>query len=467
MQFFDVFPQNFFSLFASPNREIYSEALLVLYRQYREETRLKKQDLISRMVAGLETKMLALEEEEGELYGPGEEVNLSGRAHFLLRKFVDTGWLEPEPDLNSFEEYYVIPGYASKLLALFYDILYGKPVEYNGFVYSTYSNLRTAEQDRDEHMYDALKQAHRATLELWTSLRELLDNIRLYHQRLQEQEEVRELLAEHFDRFRVLVSDRVYHPLKTFDSVPRFKQRILTILRTWLRDGTVLATIASAAVRRGEFAEEAEARSQAIKMIGEIMDIYDRIDGILTQIDKKNAVYTRASVERMQYYLNTDRDIKGKLVEMLKKLPLLKDNRGLPAPLVDLPLYRAGFMDEHSLYSQPQRRLHQPDILQEVVASAEDVEAEIADFKERLTHLYSHRKVVDFIMDQLGPKRSVAASELEMVSDEEFVKLLLATVKSDEKGLPFRIDFRDGYLYVNGFRLPQLMITREGGSGDV
>lgn len=197
VKFFDIFPQNFFSLFASPNREIYVEALLVLHRQYRDETRLKKQDLVSRLVAGLETKMLELEEEEGDLYGPGEDVNLSGRSHFLLRKFVETGWLEPEPDLASFEECYVVPGYASKLLNLFYDILHGKPVEYNGFVYSTYSNLRTAEQDRDEHMYDALKQAHRATEALWISLRELLDNIRLYHQRLQEQEEVRELLAEH------------------------------------------------------------------------------------------------------------------------------------------------------------------------------------------------------------------------------------------------------------------------------
>jgi hypothetical protein len=467
VNFFDVFPHNFFSLFTSRNRDIYVEALLVLYRQYREETRLKKQDLISRLVAGLETKMLNLEVEEGELYGPGEVVNLSGSAHFILRKFVETGWLELEPDLASFEECYVVPGYASKLLQLFVDILHGKPVEYNGFVYSTYSNLRTAEQDRDEHMFDALKQAHRNTEDLWKSLRELLDNIRLYHQRLQEQAEVRELLAEHFDRFRVLVSDRVYHPLKTFDSVPRFKQRILIILRSWLRDGEVLNIIANSAVRRGEYTDKGEARSQAIRMIGEIMDVYDRIDGMLSQIDKKNAGYTRASVERMQYYLNTDRDIKGKLVEVLKNLPSVKEGRALPKEMAQLPLYDAGYLDELSLYSEPKKREHLPDVIAETAVSHEDVAAELTEFQQRLSQVYSHHKIVQFILEQLGERRSLAAEELQLASAEEFVKLLLAAVKSDENSLPYRIEFRDGYLYINGYRLPELTIIREGGGSHV
>lgn len=466
MQFFEMFPHNFFSLFASPNREIYVAALLIMYRQYRDETRLKKQELVSRLVAGLETKMLELQDEGDDLYGPGEEANLSGRAHFLLRKFVDTGWLEPEPDMSTFEECFVIPGHAGKLLHLFHELLHGKPAEYNGFVYSTYSNLRTAEQDRDEHMYDALKQAHRATQELWASLRELLDNLRLYHQRLTEQDEVRELLAEHFDRFRVLVADRVYHPLKTFDSVPRFKQRIMSILRTWLRDGDVLAVIAAAAVRRGEYSDSAEARSQAIRMIGEIMDTYDRLDGMLAQIDRKNAGYTRASVERMQYYLNTDRDVKGKLVEVLKELPSAKDGVA-PAALANLPLYGAGFVDNLSLYNEPRRREHLPEALREVAAAREDVEAELGEFKERLAQVYSHRKIIDFILAQLGQRRSLMAGELQLETDEAFVKLLLAAVKSDESGLPYRLEFKEGYLYVNGYKLPEMVITRKGGEQGV
>ncbi|MEW6662297.1 MAG: Wadjet anti-phage system protein JetA family protein [Bacillota bacterium] len=403
MKFFEVFPTNFFSLFASANKEIYVEALLVLHRHYQQETRMKKQELVSRLVANMENRMLELRAEEGVLLDLEEDLNLSGRAHFLLRRFLETGWLEPEPDVANFEECYIFPGYASKLLNLFSEILHGKPVEYNGFVYSTYSTLKTANQDRDEYMYEALQHSHKATLQLWSSLRELLDNIRIYHQRLQEQVEVKEILAEHFDKFRLLISDKVYHPLKTFDSVPRFKHRILGVLRDWMQEPGLLKSIAQTAVNRGDYSDISAASSQVIRFITEIMDTYDRLDEIIAQIDRKNASYTRASVERMQYYLNTDRDIKGKLVEILKALPGLEKNQSsrLQKHMSEgLPLYDVDFADEFSLYTEPKKkREHNPSMdVQWPQASLEEIEAEMHAFRKRLEKSYSHHKVLKYII---------------------------------------------------------------------
>jgi hypothetical protein len=463
VELFEVFPQNFFSLFASPNRTIYAEALLVLHRHYRQETRLKKAELVSRLVSGMETKMLELEAEEGDSYGFGEEVNLSGRAHFLLRKFLETGWLEVEPELSSFEECYIVPGYAGKVLNLFYDILEGEPAEYNGYVHSTYSSLKTADQERDEQLYYALRHAHQATRQLWDSLRELLDNIRQYHQRLQQQVEARGLLVEHFDKFRVLVADKVYHPLKTFDSVPRFKQRIVGILKKWLRDGDVLLEIARTSVKRGEYAELGAARERAVSHIVEVLDIYDKLDELLTQIDRKNTAYTRASVERLQYYLNTGRDTRGKLVEVLKSLPSLRrGGTALARALSEgLPLYETGYLDEYSVFTQPRKREHIPDEAVLPAFTPAEIEAEMKEFRERLGRIYSHQKIVEFIMSRLDGKNSLTTTEFEIAETEDFVRLLLAVVKSGEKELPYRFEFKDGYLYVNGYRLPELVLARE------
>lgn len=469
MEFFEVFPQNFFSLFASRNREIYAEALLVLHRHYRQETRLRKTELVSRLVAGMETRMLELEAEEGDLYGLGEDVNLSGRAHFLLRKFLETGWLEVEPDMSSFEECYIVPGYAGKVLNFFYDILQGKTVEYNGYVHSTYSSLKTADQERDEQLYYAVKHAHQATQQLWNSLRELLDNIRQYHQRLQQQVEAKDLLVEHFDKFRVLVSDRVYHPLKTFDSVPRFKQRIVGILKKWLQDSDVLLEIARTLVKRGECRELGAGREQAVSYIVDVLEVYDQLDGLLAQIDRKNAGYTRASVERLQYYLNTGRDTRGKLVEIIKSLPTLrKGGTALARALSeDLPLYETGYLDEYSMFTQPKKREHLPEEAAAPVVTQEEIEAELAEFMERLGRIYSHKKIVEFIMSKLDGKGSLTTGELAVDGTEDFVKLLLAVVKSGEKELPYRVEFKDGYLYVNGYRLPELVLARETEAGYV
>ncbi len=465
MKFFDLFPENLFTLFASPNREIYAEALMVVYRQYRQETVLTKQDLVSRLIAHMENRMLDMQEEdnggEGIPYQLGEEIDLSSRAHFLLRRFLDTRWLEVEADPTTFEECYVLPGYASKLLGLFYELLYGRPVEYRGFVYSTYSNLRMADQER-QHLYEALQNALHSTRQLWASLQELLHNIRFYHQRLQEQEEIREILEEHFDRFRAQISDRVYHPVKTSDSVHRFKYHILSILKDWKEDPEVLEQLTRSALEEEEFQEEKEARVGVMRTLEEIVDTYDRLDDLLRQVDRKNSAYTRASVERMQYYLNRDRDLRGKLVEVLKNFSSLQ-NKGAATPLEEaasnLPLSSVGYLDEYSLYREPRRkREHYPteELPEEV--SREELDREMNEFKERLQKVFSHRKVLEYMVEQLNERDPLTSQELKLSGSEDFIKLLLAVAKSDEDHLPYHIQFQEGYVEVNGCRIPKMSI---------
>jgi hypothetical protein len=464
MKFFDIYPENFFAVFTSPNRKIYVEALFVIRQAYQHSAIITKEDLVSSLIANLENQILALEEEEGVL---ALEDNLSGRAHFLIRKFLETGWLEREQDAQSFAEHFVVPVYASKLLNLFHDLVSGKTTEYNGFVYSTYSILKTADLERDEYMYDGLRQAHQLTENLDHALRELLANLRFYHQRLQEQVEVKEILAEHFDVFRQKISDKIYHPLKTFDSVHRFKNRILRILKNWLTDPQLIEDMARTGHQRGYDLELDTCRQRVIVMMGEIIDTYEGIDQLLKSIDKKNTAYTRASVERMQYFINTERDIKGKLVEVIKKLPDLKNKeREAEIQLLnqDLPLFQQEYLDEEALYTEPQKRKeHSPRTtnLQSLI-NEEELAAEMAELKKRLEKVYSHHKVLEYIMEQLAQQGVLRAMDLRLEADDDFIKLMLACIKNDEADIPFAIDFKDDYLVVNGYRIPDLLITKRG-----
>ncbi|WP_028308245.1 Wadjet anti-phage system protein JetA family protein [Desulfitibacter alkalitolerans] len=463
MQFFDIYPENFFAVFSSLNKRIYIEALFVIRHAYQHTPVISKEDLVSSLIANLENQILALEEEDGVL---SLEDNLSGRAHFLIRKFLETGWLEREQDSQSFTEQFVVPVYASKLLNLFHDLVSGKTTEYNGFVYSAYSILKTADLEREEYMYDGLRQAHQLTENLENALRELLANLRFYHHRLQEQVEVSEILAEHFDVFRQKISDRIYHPLKTFDSVPRFKNRILKILKNWLTEAKLIDDMAKTANKRGYDLDIDVCRQKVIVMIGEIIDTYEGIDQLLKSIDKKNTRYTRASVERMQYFINTDRDLKGKLVEILKKLPDIKDTEGdgkISELNMGLPLFQQVYIDEDSMYTEPQkRRDHIPRKanLQSTI-NKEELQAEMDEFKKRLEKTYSHHKVVDYIMEQLAQQGILRARDLQLGTDDDFIKLILACIKNDEEDIPFKIDFKDDYLFINGYRIPNLLIARK------
>jgi len=464
MKFFDIYPENFFSVLTSPNKKIYVEALLVIRNLYQSSPVILKEDLVSGLVANLENQMLELEIEEGSI---GFDDNLSGRAHFLIRKFLETGWLEREQDAKSFAEQFIVPVFASKLLNLFYDLIHGRTAEYNGFVYSTYSILKTADEERGEYMYDGLKQAQQLTENLENALRELLANLRFYHQRLQEQYEVKDILEEHFDIFKLKISDKIYHPLKTFDSVPRFKGRIIKIIKEWLLDSEVIENLAQTAHRRGVDSDIQVCRQNAIVMLGYILETYQGIDRFINSIDKKNSAYTKASVERMQYFLNTDRDIKGKLIEVLKELPKLLKKHGEEAVLAvlhkDLPLFQQGYVDEDSLYVEPRKkREHQPvkrNLTSQI--SQADLEAEMKEFQERLEKVFSHRKIVDYILRQLNQQGVLRSQDLKIETDEDFIKLIMASIKADEKDIPFTIEFKDDYLYINGYRIPEMLISKK------
>ena len=83
------------------------------------------------------------------------------------------------------------------------------------------------------------------------------------------------------------------------------------------------------------------------------------------------------------------------------------------------------------------------------------------EFKKRLAKVYSHQKVLDYIMDQLGRQGVLRAKDLRLEADDDFIKLILACIKNDEADIPFSIDFKDDYLLVNGYRIHDLFIAKK------
>lgn len=269
-----------------------------------------------------------------------------------------------------------------------------------------------------------------------------------------------------------MVSDKIYHPLKTFDSVPRFRTRILSVLREWLIDGELLTKMTAQLVRKERYPDERTARDEIIQMITFIIDQYEKMDGLLKEIDRKNASYTRASVERTQYLLNTNRDTKGKLIEIIKALPKLSFD--LPENIAqDLHkvtnLFEQSWIDYNSLYREPKKRVFsQPEPLSsDSGVSLEELEAEFIQFKQRINESLSHAKVMAFIENILTNREKVSSSDLELEVTEDLLKLMLSVLKSDEPDVPYRVEFQEGYVIVNGFRIPNLAIAKKGSSADV
>ncbi len=477
---FEIVPPTFFSLLASKNKHIYFRALMVLRDCYQGELRFKRGDLVAYLVDQLMSDLLIMLEDSDEdsadlataelttdLNQSTDDgsITLSGRAHALVRRLLETGWLEAVPDEDSLDELILVPDYAIAFLDVLYNIVHPVEKPYNSYVYSTYSVLRTANEERD-YMYPALQSAYENIHLLLGSLRSLLHNIHRFYQSLQKRRDIHELLAEHFDEYQVLVAAKTYHPLKTVDSVYRFRPRILSILRDWLQDGEVLEQMVQSMQAHQSRLEAGEARYEVIRMIQFIIDSLETMNSFLHEIDKRNSAYSRASVERIQYLLNTDRDTKGKLVEILKQAS--EQDKAQPSKLLAemdwLPIFRVEYADSDGLFTEPTRRERgkpQPLKTQDKIPAALFA-AEAEELIERANSLFSHARIVEFILAQMSPDGMLQAQDLRFHEIEDYLRTMVAVIKADEPDIPYRLAWDDtaNAVVVSGYRIPALMFLR-------
>lgn len=471
MKFFDVVPPNLFSILASPNKEAYIGALFVIRRAFKQEMSIRKDDLISMLIGDMDIEIMDMELNNNNESEDTEEIkagdSLSSRAHFIIRRLKETGWIDTEYQMDSFDENITLPEYTVKIVNLLYTLTQEQHKEYNSFVYNTYAAIKVADQERDDFMINALLTAHDNTVHLVDELKTLHNNIRRYHQQLNEYVTVNDILKGHFDEYKSLIMDKVYHPLKTMDSVPRFKAPIQKILNSWLADFPLRERMAEQAVLRGKHKDRDEAIEEVTIKIGDILDIYEKLDGMLEEIDRKNAAYTRASVEKMQYLLNTDRSIKGKLVELLSHCTPenVHCERSISRLSEIICLYSQGYAEEKSLYIRSSRIRDKNEKPMEI-RDEEDQEQDAAylrQFVERVKNSYSHPRVMAYMKQLMGDADVISTKEIRIENDEEFILLILATLKCADKNVFYRTEFLDSTVDSGEYKIPEMRFINKRG----
>ena len=465
MKLFERIPENFFSILTSTKKELYVEALFVLRQAFKTELVIRREDLAAMLMGSLESSMLQADfSEEAEEIGAGNEImeGVSGKARLLIRKLRDTGWLEVEYERNSFEENITIPEYAIATIELLYDLSSERTKEYNSYVYATYAALKNSKENQD-YLYQALQAAYQNTVKLVDELKMLFNNIKRYHQRITARLDVNDLLAEHFDLYKEQVVDTIYYPLKTIDSVPRFKHAILSILNAWVLDDEIIANITEQGIKRHIFSDENNGREEVLSMINSIADTYDGIEGMIADIDRKHVDYTNASIDRIRYMMNADRSAKGKLIELLKHT----EEKGIYSEMNRaVEAHRHLFMDMQSLYDRVKRTVKsegRPRPLQEKNENTELIQGFLSDVRKQ----YSTRKIDEYIEYCFGDKAEFLTENIVLRDSEDFILFLLGTLRGREKSAGFRVEFGSGNMECQGYSLPCVRFIRKKVEGNV
>lgn len=457
MPLFDEIPDRLFTVLTSSKKALYLDALFVARDVFKNtELVISKEDLIAMMMNQLEDYFINADFSEEIEEDGNEEVDstdVSGKTNMLIRHLIKTGWLEEEED-NHFKKNITIPEYSYKIINLLYDLSFSRNREYNSFVYSTYASLKNAE-DNPGYLYNALSSACKNTEDLVDELKILFNNIKRYMQRAINEMEINNLLKEYFVNYKTGIFDSVYIPLKTIDSVPRFKGTIITILNSWYTDEQKINQIVEQGMHQQVFETKIEGLEKTQGMINYIITVYEGIEDMIDQIDQKHSDYTRVSIEKIQYMISTDTSIKGKIIDLLKKS---NDDSIMEMLQQSLKAQHYACADQASMYSRMKRKAR---------ASAKTLKIEKEEniddnsFLNELRCHYSNKKI-DGYVHKMFTDKPVSYTELApMNTNDDFILFMLSTIRGKEKSADYTIEFEDDYCDNNGYRLPRIIFRRK------
>ena len=461
MKLFDIVPSELFSVLASPNRVLYSDALDILYDAYRASLKLPEEVLYSKLRSSLE-QQLADATFDSEDINEEELQDISGRARFLIRKLCSKGWFEKERGDN-FEEYITVPGYSSRILELFHQMRDDRPMRGYSLVFGTFSTLKVA--DENGNVYDkmaAVYSAYDNTQELIKMLQMVYHNVKHFFQIQVEMQEVNDVLVSHFDNFGQKVVEAYIRPLKIKDSVPKYKVPIQQVLEKWLEDDQLILDMSNAALQDKRESTVEKCRDDLLKKMFGVKEQYDNLEEeYLDEIDKQVRRYTRATTQKIENLTNRDHNIQGDLNYLLEAMSRNRRASGLVEQIQPVfQLFEQTYLSPRSLWyrKRPGKRTPTAPV---VIEEAELNQTEIAE-AEKLIHTEYGRTAVEAYMDSLlRDRQSCYSKDFHLENDKAYIMSLLGVLAGNSPDASYQVQELGGEYRESNYSIPQLQITRK------
>ncbi|MGN0265829.1 MAG: Wadjet anti-phage system protein JetA family protein [Oliverpabstia sp.] len=386
-----------------------------------------------------------------------------GKANSMLRKLEFYGWIEVETD-KSYVQRVNFKEYAVKIVKTLLEIADGKQIEYQGYIYTIYSLVRS----NTDHPGIVIMQILENTDMLITGLKNLNANIKHYIDELTKHRTVAEIMDALFNDYITNIVDKAYHRLLTSDNVSKFRPEIIERLESQSRNQNYVEKAAQEIAGIREISIE-EGQELVYKYLHDIIEAFRNMDDILMEINQKNTQYQRAAINRARFLLSGDEDVRGQLKEILLGL-----NEAINEEHMELGgIYRIEFldglirlygnsvMDSNSLYSPTEGK--KEFVPQELVTEEPDLllrQEKMRRITEKMQKILSPEKIGKYVDGQLGDRKQMRAAQLPLESVEDFMKIIYIRLYGQRKNMKYTIESMEE-TEAGGYRFKDFMIRRK------
>lgn len=456
---FHTLPDNFFVPLAAPGKTAYWECISKLFTIMDNQLSfgVERDILVDELQYYFEQAGAAELAEEDMKY-----TDSRGKANWMLRRLEFYGWIESETD-KSYVQRVNFKEYAVRLIKTLTEIAEGRQIEYQGYIYTIYSLVRS----NTDHPGVVLQQILENTDLLITGLKNLNSNIKHYIDELTKHKTVAEIMDALFNDYITNIVDKAYHRLLTSDNVSKFRPEIIERLEGKSRSQSFITKAADELAGMREISQ-LEAKELIYRYLHDIIDAFRNMDDILMEINRKNTQYQRAAVNRARFLLTGSEDIRGQLKEILIYLNEQINEEGMELggiyriEFMDylVCIYSAAFPDDNSFYSPIEgKKEFKPSALENRLPEMKLRQEKLRRLVEKMQHILSPEKINSYVIAQLGAEKEILATRLPLETTEDFVKIIYIRLYGQRKHMDYTITIKEEN-ECNGFRFPDFLIQR-------
>ena len=389
-----------------------------------------------------------------------EENDVRTFAYDKVRYFIRCGWLIE--DFEGVKIKYQLDENGIKILSAMEKAVKDdtKSLEFSGYVYNIYNNLYNFNYD---HSVDIVEQVYNASKELNSMLRGLNVNIKKFLTKLISENEAmpREILQTIFFDYQKKVVLKAFKNFREKDNPSKYKLYIENKIDEMLSKKMNLLVKNYIKVKNDNLdtsENENEAKEFFSFRLNYISEQFEEIEEYIRMLDRKNTKYISTAQSRLNFLLNEETDIEGRIIDCLKMIGKV-DDKFFDESYLDL--FVGSNIDEYSLYKPVSRKTKVKPA--PMIDEFEDDPEEIKRLTEKLfkDNEYSVYKINEFALNQLGDNNQIHAKDIKLKEFSEFLKVFLVKLYSANTNVEYNVKYIDDTYKVLGYKLNDFIIERK------
>lgn len=461
MNVFDIIPSNFFNcLSGSSNSRIYADCLELIYNHYDKEIsyRLERIYLRDILAAFLLENHLNLSDEE-EQTSDGNDA-----ANNIIRKFINSGWLEEEQDDTTFEKYITMTDSGIALADFLQKLKKPAMPEFSTYILNIYNRFNSKEYEAKQELYNfILKPTFGDAKLLSSSIKKLSTSIKKIIEKMNREgtlESLTENIISYCDGDFIKEYSRLVHQ-QNIHIYRNFITRKLDELKTKENFSLLCRELQLEEKSHKNQISNMEAEDRINEMIDSTKKfLHDDYNKIMDDIKQKINTYIHIAIARERMLRNKGLDIRGVVEQTLRVLISCQDDFSFDEYGALFNLQQYEYINMSSLTYPPKSHqvLHNTET-EYVELSQEEMERQRHILERELHNPYSKDEMKKY-MKLLDKDGVIDNSVFAFSSKEDVLKSLAAVSYAKENG--YEIESDGTYIEIDDIVTRHWRATRNG-----